>query len=92
MIRVIIERNISDGCLSDYLELIRSARKRANKVEGFIAGELLQEKGNEQLAIIISSWEDNEAWDRWYLSPERTEVMDEMRKFLDNSSIISYDS
>ncbi len=84
MIRVIIERHISEGCLDDYLELIRSARKRANKVDGFIAGELLQEKGNEQLAIIISSWENIEAWDNWYVSSDRVEVMDEMRKFLDS--------
>ncbi len=82
MIRVIIERKISNGSIDDYLELSRRARKRANSIEGFIAGELLQEKDNPNLAIIISSWEDIESWDKWAKAKERLEIMQEMRPLL----------
>ena len=84
MIRVIIERQIKEGKIDDYLELSRRARKRANNIEGFIAGELLQQKDNPSLAVIISSWEDNQSWDNWSVAKERLEIMDEMRPFLES--------
>ncbi|MBV1910002.1 MAG: antibiotic biosynthesis monooxygenase [Kangiellaceae bacterium] len=83
MIRVIIERNIRQGRIDDYLELSRRARKRANTIDGFIAGELLQEKTNPNLAIIISSWEDYESWSNWAEAKERLEVMEEMKPLLE---------
>ena len=68
MIRVIIERHIKDGSFHDYLDLIRRARKQASSNDGFIAGELLQEKSNQNHAVIISSWENFESWDEWQSS------------------------
>lgn len=82
MIRVIIERQIKEGCFHDYLDMIRRARKQATAIEGFIAGELLQEKSNENMAVIISSWENFEAWQKWQDSEARTEVLKEMRPLL----------
>ncbi|MCW8879034.1 MAG: antibiotic biosynthesis monooxygenase [Kangiellaceae bacterium] len=82
MIRVIIERHINEGCFQDYIELIRKARKQANSIEGFIAGELLQEKDNQNHAVIVSSWENFEAWQSWLDSEERQTVLEEMRPLL----------
>lgn len=82
MIRVIIERHISEGNFHDYLELIRKARKQANAVDGFIAGELLQEKGDKNHAVIISSWENLDAWEKWSRSEERLSVLKSMRPLL----------
>ncbi len=89
MLRVIIEREISKGCMDDYLELIRQARRQANKVDGFIAGELLQEKGNQHHAVIISSWENIEAWKAWFGSKERQNVLAVMRPFLDADETVT---
>lgn len=89
MLRVIIERQISKGCMDDYLELIRRARRQANKVDGFIAGELLQEKDNQHHAIIISSWENLKAWEAWFQSQERREVLAMMRPFLDAGEAVT---
>jgi heme-degrading monooxygenase HmoA len=89
MIRVIIERKISDGCVDQYLELIRRARKKANTVDGFIAGELLQEKDKPQHAIIISSWENNDAWDAWAISEERLNALEGMRSLLDDDEKVT---
>jgi len=88
MIRVIIERRIKEGCLENYLELIRNARKFANKTDGFIAGELLQEKDNQHLAMIISSWESLDAWNIWFSSDDRLTVLKEMRPFLEDDERI----
>ena len=88
MLRVIIERRIKPECIENYLELIRSARKHANHFDGFIAGELLQEKDNSNLAVIISSWDDVKAWDNWFSSSERLEIIDQMRPFLEDDERI----
>lgn len=89
MIRVIIERHIKDGCFHDYLDMIRRARKQATAVEGFIAGELLQEKSNNNKAVIISSWENIESWDSWISSEERANVLSEMRPLLESDEKIT---
>ena len=83
MIRVIIERKIKEDCLDNYLEHIRKARKTANSVDGFIAGELLHEKGCPLHAIIISSWENNEAWEAWSVSEQRLAALKSVRSFLE---------
>ena len=84
MIRVIIEREIIETNLTDYLDLIRKARKHANSSDGFIAGELLQSKDNPCHAVIISSWDCFESWDIWSKSELRLNALDEMRPFLKN--------
>ncbi|TQV89158.1 antibiotic biosynthesis monooxygenase family protein [Aliikangiella coralliicola] len=89
MIRVIIERQINDGCFHDYLDLIRRARKQATAIDGFIAGELLHEKSNENHAVIISSWENCESWESWLNSEERKAVMSDMRPLLENDEKIT---
>lgn len=89
MIRVIIERQIKEGCFHDYLDMIRRARKQATAIDGFIAGELLQEKSNKNMAVIISSWENYEAWQKWLGSDERNNVLKEMRPLLENDEKIT---
>jgi heme-degrading monooxygenase HmoA len=89
MIRVIIERYIKDGSFHDYLDLIRRARKQASSNEGFIAGELLQEKSNPNHAVIISSWEDFKSWDEWQASSNRQSVLQQMRPLLERDEKVT---
>jgi len=89
MIRVIIERHIREGCFHDYLDLIRRARKQASTNDGFIAGELLQEKSNQNHAVIISSWENFDAWQTWQDSESRKEVLEQMRPLLDQDEKVT---
>ena len=89
MIRVIIERHIKEGSFHDYLDMIRRARKQATAIDGFIAGELLQERENQNLAVIISSWENYEAWEKWQSSDERHTVLKEMRPLLESDENIT---
>ena len=89
MIRVIIERHIREGSFHDYLELIRRARKQASANDGFIAGELLQEKSNQNHAVIISSWENFEAWQEWQDSDDRKTVLEQMRPLLERDEKVT---
>lgn len=89
MIRVIIERHIKEDSFHDYLDLIRRARKQASTNDGFIAGELLQEKSNPNHAVIISSWENFESWDEWQKSDNRHQVLDQMRPLLEEDEKVT---
>jgi heme-degrading monooxygenase HmoA len=89
MIRVIIERHIKEGQFHDYLDMIRRARKQATAVEGFIAGELLQKKSDQNHAVIISSWENFESWEKWLTSDARRDVLKEMRPLLTDDEKIT---
>jgi len=89
MIRVLIQRQISQGCLEEYLTLIRQARKQANTVDGFIAGELLHEKDNQHNAVIISSWENYEAWESWSVSEQRLAALKSMRSLLEEDEKVT---
>lgn len=87
MIRVLINRHIRQGCLNDYHELVRAARKIAVGVEGFIAGEIFEEKSDSNHAIIISSWENFAYWESWYKSQEREAISDKMMPLLEKEKI-----
>lgn len=89
MIRVIIEREVKEDCFHDYLDMIRTARNKATNIDGFIAGELLQQKSNQCMAVIISSWETVEAWDEWAESPERLTILKEMRPLLNSDEKVT---
>lgn len=86
---MIIERHITEGRFYDYLTLIRSARKQASTIDGFIAGELLQERANSNCAFIISSWENYESWKSWENSGDRKAILAELRPLLQSDEKIT---
>ncbi|MGB0496292.1 MAG: antibiotic biosynthesis monooxygenase family protein [Kangiellaceae bacterium] len=89
MIRVIIERNINEASLTDYLTLIRKARKQAHASDGYIAGELLQSKDDPCHVVIISSWDNFESWDKWSESDVRLSALEEMRPLLNSEEKVT---
>jgi heme-degrading monooxygenase HmoA len=89
LIRVLISRHIREGCLDDYISSTRNARKTVLSFDGFIAGELLEEKNNPNHAIIISCWESFKHWDKWYGSEERKALNQEMLQFLEKEEEIT---
>lgn len=85
MIRVIIDRRIKQGRLNEYHHLIRAARKQLiNNIDGFIAGEVLEEKANPNHAIIISSWENYSHWEKWNQSAQRVELKKQIAPLLES--------
>jgi len=89
LIRVLINRHVREGCLDDYVNSIRNARKKVLNFDGFIAGELLEEKSNSNHAIIISCWESFDDWEAWYDSDERKQVSQEMSSYLEREEEIT---
>ncbi|NVK22862.1 MAG: antibiotic biosynthesis monooxygenase [Kangiellaceae bacterium] len=83
MIRIIIERQITDGKLDEYHGLIRQAKNKASNVPGFLSGEIFHVKDDENHVIVMACWDTFEAWEVWAESEQRLDLLDAMRPLLD---------
>ena len=84
MIRVIIEREIAEGleqfyesAIADLLDVMANAR-------GYVSGESSVEIHRPNRYVVITRWTDEAAWNHWYQSSERQELLNVIRPFLLN--------
>ncbi|MFT5085156.1 MAG: heme-degrading monooxygenase HmoA [Lentisphaeria bacterium] len=82
MIHVLIERHIAEGLASTYDDLSRSALQSTYVVHGFIAGETFANTGDIHHRFVLCKWRTHQDWNRWYKSPERTEIMNKIAPVL----------
>jgi len=82
MIRVIIEREIAAGleefyeaAIADLLDVMANAR-------GYVSGESSVEIHRPNRYVVITRWTDEAAWNNWYQSSERQELLNVIRPFL----------
>jgi len=82
MIRVIIEREIAEGleqfyesAIADLLDVMANAR-------GYVSGESSVEIHRPNRYVVITRWTDEAAWNHWYQSSERQELLNVIRPFL----------
>ena len=84
MIRVIIEREIAEGLEEFYESAIANLLGVMADARGYLSGESLVEIHRPNRYVVITRWVDEAAWDRWYVSSERQELLDAIRPFLLN--------
>ena len=82
MIRVIIEREIAEGLEQFYENEIANLLKVMNSAPGYIYGESLVELHRPNHYIVVTSWTNEEAWNRWYVSSERQQMLSAIRPFM----------
>jgi heme-degrading monooxygenase HmoA len=84
MIRVIIEREIAEGLEEYYESAITSLLGVMSKASGYLSGESLVDLHRPNHYVVVTRWVDEAAWNRWFHSGERQEVLDAIRPFLLN--------
>ncbi len=89
MIRVLIERCLSEGKISNYYQAIRLLKQKASHMEGYISGEMLVDPEDSRRCLIISNWDDLESWKVWAKSDKRNIAKDKIRKMLVTDEKIS---
>ncbi len=83
MVRVVIEHKIKS--LEDVdaaIDVIREIRNEAMKQHGFITGETLTNVDDPTNMLVISTWENREAWDAWDTSEKRIELKPQINQYL----------
>jgi heme-degrading monooxygenase HmoA len=82
MIRVIIEREIAEGLEEFYETAIADLIGVMANAPGFLSGESLVEIHRPNHYVVVTRWTDEAAWNRWYVSSERQQILDAIRPFL----------
>jgi heme-degrading monooxygenase HmoA len=84
MIRVIIEREIVEGLEQYYESAIADLLGVMANAEGYVSGESSVEIHRPNRYVVITRWIDEAAWNRWFQSSERQELLNAIRPFLLN--------
>ncbi len=82
MIRVIIEREIAEGLEQYYESAIADLLGVMANAPGYVSGESSVEIHRPNRYVVITRWTDEAAWNRWFQSSERQELLDAIRPFL----------
>ena len=82
MIRVIIERQIAEGLEEYYQTAIANLLEVMTAAPGYLSGESLVEIRRPNHYVVLTRWTNEEAWDRWFHSEQRQELLNAIRPFL----------
>jgi len=84
MIRVIIEREVAEGLEEFYEAAVADLLGVMANAGGYLSGESLVDIHRPNHYVVVTRWTDEDAWNRWYLSSERQDLLDSIRPFLLN--------
>jgi heme-degrading monooxygenase HmoA len=84
MIRVIIEREVAEGLEGFYESAVANLLGAMSNAGGYLSGESLVDIHRPNRYIVVTRWVDEAAWNRWYGSSERQEMLDAIGPFLLN--------
>jgi len=82
MIRVIIEREVAEGLEEFYESAIANLLGAMSNAAGYLSGESLVDIRQPNHYVVVTRWVDESAWNRWYRSSERQQMLDAIRPFL----------
>jgi len=89
MIRVIIEREIAEGLEQFYQSAIVDLLGVMASAPGYLSGESLVEIHRPNRYVVITRWSSEEAWQSWFYSSERQELLSAIRPFLQQDEKIT---
>ena len=82
MIKVIIERVVAEGLEVPYEKAVSELLNVMTRARGYISGESLVDVDHPNHYVVVARWTDRAAWDTWYYSDERKEVLAAIAPFL----------
>lgn len=75
MVRVLIERRVSEGMLENFNLALREMRLQAVHKPGYISGESLRNAEDPHHFVVLSTWNSLDDWKAWAVSDARRLVM-----------------
>ena len=80
-VKILIKRKFKDGNMQAASRFIINTRTGAMKQPGYIASENLRNLKDKDQIVVVSMWENIEAWETWKNSDERKAYVDEFRDY-----------
>lgn len=87
MVRVLIERTLSEAMEREFHEALRTARQSAMTFPGYISGETLRDVANPCHHVVISTWRSAQDWENWVHSEERQRLLAAITPCLDEPEV-----
>ncbi|MBM4315600.1 MAG: antibiotic biosynthesis monooxygenase [Deltaproteobacteria bacterium] len=82
-VKILIKRKIPKGFDdSKFNKLIRQLRTLAIARQGYISGETLKRMDLPQEYLVVSTWQNMDAWNAWRTSRERAEIQEQIDALL----------
>jgi heme-degrading monooxygenase HmoA len=81
-VKIIIDRKVKKGKVSDFLKLLEELRRKAIAFRGYISGETLQASDDSHNLIVVSTWHSADEWKNWENNPEREEIQAKIEKLM----------
>ena len=80
-VKILIKRRFKEGSMKAASRFIINTRTGAMKQPGYIASENLRNLNDKDQIVVVSMWENIEAWEAWKNSDERKAYVDEFREY-----------
>ncbi len=82
-VKILIKRKIPKGFEDPkFNKLVRKLRALATVHQGYISGETLKRIDHPQEYLVISTWQNTDAWNGWQTSRERAEIQEQIDALL----------
>ncbi len=82
-VKILIKRKIPKGFKDPkFNKLIRQLRALAIVHQGYISGETLKRIDHPQDYLVISTWQNKDAWNAWRTGRERAEIQEQIDALL----------
>ena len=82
MIKVLIERTIAEGLEGNYEQTVVELLNHAEDSPGYLGGESYNDAQRPNHYVVISAWESVNAWQLWFRSSARMEMLKKISVFL----------
>jgi heme-degrading monooxygenase HmoA len=89
MIKVIIERHIAAGMESTYDQAIKDTLRAMLEAQGYVSGATYKDMKNDNHRVIITNWQNQEAWNQWLTSQERRNAIASIQPILETDEKIT---
>ena len=77
-VHVIIKRKFRMNQPDKLIPLLSELTTRAKEQPGYVSSVTLQSMEDPEDYLVISIWESEEDWQRWFMSPERRDLQGEV--------------
>ena len=81
-VKIIIKRKIKDGNMQAAARLLINNRKGAMTQPGYISSETMQSLDDPELVVVVSMWQNKEAWEAWKNSATRKATETEFHDYI----------
>ncbi len=89
-VKILIKRKIKDGNMQAAARLLINNRKGAMTQPGYISSETMQSLDDPEQVVVVSMWQNMEAWEAWKNSETRKAYENEFLDYIIGQTVYEH--